>query len=62
MASPIQMERWRRQFSACCGVVAGKAKPLTGCEKMALEGSGDDLDAIEVEYQKNFGPQEGGAK
>jgi hypothetical protein len=48
VTDPIQMERWRRQFDACSGKVARKALPLTGIEKMALEGGGDDLDAIEV--------------
>ena len=31
------MERWRRQFDACCGRVAGKAQPLTGIDKALLE-------------------------
>ena len=33
----IQMERWRRQFDSCCGKVMGKAKPITGIEREALE-------------------------
>ena len=38
MADSVRMERWKRQFSACCGAVPGrKAQPLTGIEKMALE-------------------------
>lgn len=37
MADAITMERWRRQFDACGGKVAGKAQPLTALERMALE-------------------------
>ena len=37
MADAITMERWRRQFDACGGRVAGKAQPLTGIDKALLE-------------------------
>ena len=33
----LQMERWRRQLTSCCGKVMGKAKPITGIERETLE-------------------------
>lgn len=53
MRDPIAMERWRRQFSACCGKVATKPLPLTGIEKAALEPI-DPLDAIAEEFKAAF--------
>jgi hypothetical protein len=54
MTDPVKMERWQRQFSACCGRVMTKAKALTGIEKAALEGV-QLLDEIAEEYQREFG-------
>lgn len=53
VASAITMERWRRQFDACCGKVATKPLPLTGIEKAALEPP-DPLDAIAEELKAAF--------
>ena len=37
MAHAINLERFRRQFAACCGRVPTKPMPLTGIEKHELE-------------------------